>query len=192
MFDNADFWITATTMFGIALAAYTLILWVALIAWTYRDARARMVDTNMQIAATLLVAVFNIPGLLLYLAVRPPEPLSEAYSRQLEAEAFLQDMQKHESCRGCRRSVDPDFVACPYCRTALQEPCGSCGRNLQLSWTICPYCTAERRAVAARPAVASAGGTPTRTMLGGSANGFAYPRARDGGDGRKPARVQPI
>lgn len=191
MFDNADFWITATTLFGIALAAYTLILWVALVVWTYRDAKARMVEPQMQMGATLLVAIFNIPGLLLYLAVRPPEPLSETYSRQLEAEAFLQEMQKHETCRGCRRSVEPTFIACPYCRTALQEPCASCGRNLQLSWTICPFCTAERRGAASRPAAVASSMGATRTIPANGAGGFAYPRSRDG-DGRKPARVQPI
>jgi hypothetical protein len=181
MFDSADFWITLMTVIGLGLAAYAGVLWVALIMWTYRDARARMIEPRNQVAAALLVAVFNIPGLLLYLALRPQEQLSEAYSRQLEAEAFLQEMQKHETCRGCRRAVDADFISCPYCRTVLQEPCRECGRTLQLSWIICPYCTSERE-----PAAIPAAARRTSIQRYGE-QGLAASR---NGDGRTPTRVR--
>jgi type IV pilus assembly protein PilB len=44
------------------------------------------------------------------------------------------------SCPNCGESVDPDFLICPYCQTALSRKCVSCSRVLQGDWTICPYC----------------------------------------------------
>ena len=139
-------WAKALTIAAIVLAAYALILGVALLMWTYRDARARTASKALPLAAVLLVATFNLPGFLLYLALRPPEALVDAYGRELESAAFMREIQKPDACPECRRSVDSNFVACPYCRTTLQAPCASCERSLRTNWTMCPYCTAPRYA----------------------------------------------
>jgi len=128
----------------IGLVAYLLVLWVAALVWTYRDAVARTSDTFTQTIALVLVVVFNIPGLLVYLVLRPKDTLMDAYDRQLEAEALLHEIQEQATCPRCRRKVDADFVACPYCRTSLGMPCENCGRPLTSSWVLCPYCSAER------------------------------------------------
>ena len=154
-------WAKALLIVGIAAAAYVLILWVSLLVWTYRDAGSRTKQTGLQAGAVLLVAVFNLPGLLLYLALRPPEALVDTYGRELEAAAFLREIQKPDACADCGRSVAANFVACPFCRAALQTPCTNCEQMLRTSYTICPYCTAPReteqwpvraRRVAAAPA----------------------------------------
>ena len=56
----------------IVIGAYVLALWVAAIWWTYRDIRNRTRDILLQMAATLLVAVFSFPGPLFYQVLRPP------------------------------------------------------------------------------------------------------------------------
>ncbi len=141
---DASMWIKILTVAGITVTAYVLALWVAMIVWTYRDARSRMVHPITRVGATAVVAFFNIPGLLLYLAVRPPESLADTYNRQLEARAFLHDIEKEDICASCQRAIQTSFIACPYCRAKLQEPCDDCGRSLKEAWTICPYCTAPR------------------------------------------------
>jgi hypothetical protein len=128
----------------IALVAYLLVLWVAALVWTYRDVISRTGDTFTQTIALVLVLLFNIPGLLVYLVLRPKDTLMDAYDRQLEAEALLHEIQEQATCPRCRRKVDQDFVACPYCRTALRTPCEKCDRPLASSWVLCPYCRAER------------------------------------------------
>ena len=138
-------WIT-----GIILVAYLATMWVAMVLWVYRDISSRSVDQGTRTGLTLLVAAFNIPGLLLYLALRPPEPLVESYNRQLESEAFLREIGQENACPQCQRHINASFIACPYCRARVQEPCIECHRNLQTSWTICPYCCAERTPAAAR------------------------------------------
>lgn len=141
-------WLTGARIFGLTLAAYLAVLWVALIMWTWRDIRARTNDSSAQLASVALVGVFFVPGLLLYMALRPQEMLTDAYNRKLEEQAFLQEIQKQEACPDCRRAVDANFIACPYCRAQLRSECESCGEFLSPKWVACPYCSAERRTAA--------------------------------------------
>lgn len=142
-------------MAGIVVAAYLAVLWIALIVWTWRDIRSRSDDAFVQFGSVSLVAVFFLPGLLLYMALRPPESLVEAYQRRLEAEAFLQELESKPSCPACQRAVEAEFVACPYCRMTLRVACEDCGRPMAPAWVICAYCGAERVQQAAAPRVAA-------------------------------------
>jgi RNA polymerase subunit RPABC4/transcription elongation factor Spt4 len=102
--------------------------------------RARSRDTLAQILVGLLVAVLNLPGLLIYLFLRPRESLSEAYERSLEEEALLQEIEEKPVCPACRQKTHAEWQACPHCHTRLKKPCVRCGRMLELSWDLCPYC----------------------------------------------------
>lgn len=121
---------------GMVLVAF----WLAMIVWTYRDMRARSRDALAQILVTLLVVVLTLPGLLIYIFLRPRETLSEAYERSLEEEALLQEIEEKPTCPGCKQRVEEDWQACPNCHTRLKRPCTRCGRMLELGWDICPYC----------------------------------------------------
>ena len=131
------------TVYGIVILAA---LWLALIVWAYHDMRSRSRDTFAQIGTLLLVAVLMIPGLIIYLLVRPRETLSEAYERSLEEEALLQEIEEKPTCPGCGQRVQDNWQACPHCFTRLKKPCTNCSQMLELSWQVCPYCTAQQRA----------------------------------------------
>jgi RNA polymerase subunit RPABC4/transcription elongation factor Spt4 len=122
------------------LGAYIFALYVGLIVWTVRDVRARSRDVLGQIMATLLVAIFTLPGLLIYLLLRPHTTLAEEYERSLAEESLLQELEEQRVCPGCRRRVEPDFVVCPHCHQQLRLRCVGCGRLLNLDWDVCPYC----------------------------------------------------
>ena len=92
------------------IAAYLVALWIASVWWTFRDIRARTTDIFLQVAATLLVAVFSFPGLLIYVILRPPKTLAQLYEDSLEEEAFLQGIQVHNSCPVCKQRVEPEFI----------------------------------------------------------------------------------
>jgi hypothetical protein len=77
--------ILVLTGFG---AAFVAALWIALVIWTYRDIRARARDPLVQTLATLLVAVLSLPGILVYLILRPSKTLEEDYQKTLEEEAL--------------------------------------------------------------------------------------------------------
>jgi hypothetical protein len=121
--------------------AYLIALWFALVAWTFRDIEARSRSVFTQVFSTLLVVLFFVPGLLLYLILRPKETLDQAFQRALEEEYLLQDLDDLPLCPGCQRTVDPEFVLCPHCQTALRGPCPACSRLIDLRWNICPYCS---------------------------------------------------
>ncbi len=121
-------------------AAFLAALWVALIIWTYRDIRTRSRDPLVQILSALLVAVLNLPGLLVYLILRPPRTLEEEYQRTLEEEALLQALEDLPLCPGCERRVKEDWQVCPNCHTKLKKPCQNCGKLMELPWNICPFC----------------------------------------------------
>jgi RNA polymerase subunit RPABC4/transcription elongation factor Spt4 len=127
--------------------AFLAALWLSLIIWTFRDIRARSRDIFAQILATLVVAILTLPGLLIYIMVRPRETLAEAYDRSLEEEALLQSIEEQESCPGCGQRTDKDWVICPFCHTTLKKNCHHCNRAVHLRWTVCPYCGASDRPV---------------------------------------------
>jgi hypothetical protein len=124
--------------------AYLVALWFVLVVWTYRDIEARSRNVVTQVFSTLLVVLFWIPGVLLYLILRPKDTLDGAYQRSLEEEYLLQDLEELPLCPSCERYVEDDFVLCPHCHTRLREPCLSCVRLIDLRWSVCPYCGAAQ------------------------------------------------
>lgn len=124
------------------LGAYFTAFWFCLVVWTFRDIQKRSRDVLVQLLATLLVLLFNLPGLLLYTMLRPPETLAEQYARQLEEESLMQDIEGREACPSCKRMIEPDFMICPNCGERLRRDCTECGRLLDLGWKLCPYCGA--------------------------------------------------
>jgi RNA polymerase subunit RPABC4/transcription elongation factor Spt4 len=143
------------------LGAYALSLYVGLVIWTARDIASRSRDWLVRILAVLMVAVFNLPGLVLYYILRPRETLAEVYGRSLEEEALLQNIEDQTSCPNCRRRVAQDYMVCPNCRTSLKSRCSSCDRLLSQNWEVCPYCGKDQaRTPAIRPAPAPISPTP--------------------------------
>jgi RNA polymerase subunit RPABC4/transcription elongation factor Spt4 len=120
--------------------AFLAALWISLVIWTYRDIRNRARDRLVQILSTLLVAILNVPGVLVYLILRPPRTLEEEYQRTLEEEALLQALEDMPLCPGCERRVRDDWQVCPNCHTRLKKACPECDRLMELPWNICPYC----------------------------------------------------
>jgi RNA polymerase subunit RPABC4/transcription elongation factor Spt4 len=135
---------------AIVFGAYLAVMWAAALYWVYRDAMARSRDPLAHYLAVGAVALFNLPGLLLYLILRPKTTLTERYEQQLEAEALLHEIQDQPSCPQCRRRIGEDFLTCPYCRASLRVACESCTRALAFGWVVCPYCGVERAIPAPR------------------------------------------
>ena len=122
------------------IGAYTLAFWLSLVVWTFVDIRRRSRDILAALLSVLLVLIFNLPGLVIYLILRPKETLTEAYQRALEEEALLQDIEDQYVCPSCKQKIEDSFIICPNCHTQLKERCPSCGKLLNLKWNICPYC----------------------------------------------------
>jgi len=122
------------------LGAYCFALYIGMIVWCVRDVRARSRDVLVHIMVAVLVALFTIPGLIVYLLLRPHTTLAEEYERSLTEEALLQDLDQDRVCPVCSYPADPDFVVCPSCHSQLRLRCVGCGRLLSPDWDVCPYC----------------------------------------------------
>ncbi|MBV9310263.1 MAG: zinc ribbon domain-containing protein [Solirubrobacterales bacterium] len=126
------------------LILFLVVIWLALVYWTYADARRRIADP-MLIGCATAASLFPYVGTVVYLIVRPPEYLDDIRERELEmqaAEARLAEVGYH-LCPYCDHEVEKDYLRCPSCMRRLKDPCRACGRPLDPDWKICPYCEAE-------------------------------------------------
>jgi Double zinc ribbon len=155
------------------LLLFLVVIWLALVYWTWADARRR-IDDPMLVGCAAAASLFPFIGTIVYMIVRPPEYLEDARERELEiaaAEARLANLDQPE-CPYCGFEVEKAFLRCPSCLRRLKEPCTVCGKPLDPRWKICPYCEAEvgqtpepRRARARRTSAGSrpSGSRPARS-----------------------------
>ena len=126
------------------LILFLVVIYLALVYWTYMDAIRRIEDPMLVICATV-ASLFPFVGTILYVIVRPPEYLEDDRERELEmqaAEARLHELN-YMLCPHCDYEVKGDFLRCPNCMRKLRDPCASCARPLDPTWKLCPYCEAE-------------------------------------------------
>ena len=125
-----------TAFFGAFLAG----LWLSLIFWVLRDIRGRSRDRLVHILAVAVIALLFLPGLVIYLILRPARTLDEIYQETLEEEALLSEVAGLSRCPGCNAATQPAWQVCAHCHTRLRKPCTTCGELLELPWQICPHC----------------------------------------------------
>lgn len=141
---------------------FLVVLYLALIAYVYLDARRRIEDPVLVACATV-AALFPFVGPIIYSILRPPELLEDRRERELEIRAAeLRVRQLREaSCPNCEFPVERTFLRCPSCRARIKEPCESCSKPVDPRWAVCPYCeTPTRRAAEPRRAAPARGTRP--------------------------------
>ncbi|HKO36889.1 MAG TPA: zinc ribbon domain-containing protein [Solirubrobacterales bacterium] len=118
-----------------------VVLWLALIVYTYLDARRRLSDPFLVACATV-ASFFPFIGTAVYAIVRPPEYLEDAHERELEIKAAeLRVRQlREQSCPNCEFPVERNYLRCPNCQRRLKDPCPSCSKPVDPRWGLCPYC----------------------------------------------------
>src|SRR3984957_5798480 len=68
------------------LLLFVVVLYLALIYWTYADARRRIVDPAM-LGCAPAASLFPFVGTVVYMILRPPEYLEDVRERELEMQA---------------------------------------------------------------------------------------------------------
>jgi hypothetical protein len=130
------------------LILFLVVLWLALIAWTYFDAKRRISDPVLVASATA-ASLFPFVGTVVYSILRPPEFLEDKRERELEIRASEMRLRQLEeqSCPNCEFPVERSFLRCPNCKARIHDPCEACGKPIDPRWSLCPYCeTPVRRA----------------------------------------------
>ncbi|MCL5734515.1 MAG: zinc ribbon domain-containing protein [Actinobacteria bacterium] len=133
---GSPYWMVALYIFTFCVG----VLWLALVFWTFKDARKRIDDPIIIGVSVLTSLVLPFMGTLVYAILRPAEYLDEVRERDLEMRSMEQELQSLRACPSCGEVVRPDFVACPTCRRQLRMACPNCDRVLEPNWKLCPYC----------------------------------------------------
>src|SRR5207245_526868 len=84
------------------LILFLVVIWLALVWWTYSDSRRR-IDDPMLVGTATVASLFPFVGTIVYLIVRPPEFLEDVRERQLEIAAAEARLAQLEA------------LTCPYC-----------------------------------------------------------------------------
>lgn len=141
----------ATAIFGINSSGLNLVVtlivlmlvvvWLALIVYTYLDAKRRISDPFL-IGCATIASFFPYLGTAVYAIVRPPEYLEDAHERELEIKAAEMRLRQlaEVTCPNCQHPVEKTYLRCPRCKRRLKDPCPSCGKPVDPRWTLCPYC----------------------------------------------------
>jgi double zinc ribbon protein len=129
------------------LILFLIVVYLALIYWTYLDARRRIEDPVL-IACATAASVFPYLGTIVYTILRPPEYLEDREERELELRAAELELRQRieQSCPHCEYPIERNYLRCPNCERRLRNPCRKCHKPLDPRWGICPYCeTAVRK-----------------------------------------------
>ena len=125
----------------IAGVAIVVVFWAATVFWVNKDARRRIEEPVLVLAATLLGTIPPFIGPLFYMLFRPPEYLDDVRERELEIKAIETRLGGHDlHCSVCGCDIDAEFLVCPVCTTRLRQACSECNRPLEPAWQVCPYC----------------------------------------------------
>jgi hypothetical protein len=82
------------------------------------------------------VAVLNLPGVIVYLILRPVRTLEEEYQHTLEEESLLQALGSCLFVLAAKSVKDGGRSAGA---TELKKACHQCGKLMELPWNICPH-----------------------------------------------------
>ena len=175
------------------LILFLVVVYLALIAYTYLDARRRLEDPVLVGCATV-ASLFPFVGVIVYSILRPPEFLDDRRERELEIRASeLRVRQLEEnSCPNCEHPVERTYLRCPSCRARIKDPCESCGKPVDPRWSLCPYCeTPTRRKEPEAPSSRRAGrrsaSRPTRATRPVSRSGDSSAEAApENGPAKRP------
>ena len=128
------------------LVLFLIVVYLALIYWTYLDARRRIEDPVL-IACATAASVFPYLGTIVYTILRPPEFLEDREERELELRAAELELRQRieQSCPHCEYPIERSYLRCPNCERRLRNPCRKCHKPLDPRWGICPYCETEVR-----------------------------------------------
>jgi hypothetical protein len=137
---------------GTAVLLAVIALWFAAAWWAYQDASRRKESTLAGFAAAgwiILSTPLLLPlSLAIYTMARPHATASD--DRTVGLMARLNEIAADRpTCPGCRATVDPDWLRCPWCASWFELDCDSCGEWSAVGLEVCPFCGADREPVPA-------------------------------------------
>lgn len=113
-----------------------LILYIAGIVWTYRDAEVR----SRQPWLWFILGFIPVIGPLVYMLVRPPLYLVDRMEQEMEMARLEREAISTGSCPRCSYPLEREYLICPSCTQRVRNQCENCASALDPNWRACPYC----------------------------------------------------
>ena len=132
------------------LILFLVVIWLALVFWTYADARRRL-DDPMLVACATAASLFPYVGTIVYAIVRPPEFLDEVYLRNLEISAAEERLRQLEQ-RGQPDAREPRMEGAEPAPALPPRDSGTRSRRQEATAAFSPPALAEEPARRRRPA----------------------------------------
>ena len=147
-----------TTSLALYVVLALLAVWAALVLWTWNDMAGRSRNTSYRFLAAVVVALLIVPGLLIYLMLRPRETLAEAYERSLEEEVLLRGIEEKSACPSCKAQTQPEWQLCRRAMRVCVDPASVVAVRCILNGS------AARSALPVRPAPKATNGRSLPTL----------------------------
>ena len=107
-----------------------VVVWLALVFWTFADARRR-IDDPMLVGCATLASLFPFVGTIVYMIVRPPEYLDDVRAARA-GDAGGRGAARRSSTTSCARTASTrsrrDYLRCPSCHAQAQGALPLCGK----------------------------------------------------------------
>jgi hypothetical protein len=132
-------------MFGLVLGSILIIFWLIMVGWVWIDSGERTSKKDARAGYILLVILLNIPGLIIYLILRPSETIEEIYWADLERRYLKYETAELGDCPKCGHQLLPGFVFCTNCGYRIKRKCPKCGVLIGKDHKYCEFCGAQIR-----------------------------------------------
>ena len=132
-------------IFSFILVLLFVIFWLVIIGWVWIDSSERTSDKNRRFIYVFLVIILNIPGLIIYLIVRPSETIEEIYWADLERRYIKFETAELGDCPKCGHQLYPGYVFCTNCGYEIKKRCPKCNVLVDKDHKFCEFCGYQMR-----------------------------------------------
>lgn len=132
-------------IFSFVLILLFIIFWLVIVGWVWIDSSERTSRKGLRFVYMLLAIVLNIPGLIIYLIIRPSETIEEIYWADLERRYLKFETSELGDCPKCGHQLYPGYVFCTNCGFELKKRCPKCNVLINKDHKFCEYCGEQIR-----------------------------------------------
>ncbi len=136
-------------MFGFILGFLLVVFWLFIVGWVWVDSGERTSKKGLRVGYVVLASLLFIPGLIIYLVIRPSETIEEIYWADLERRYLKYETADLGDCPKCGSQLFPGYVHCTNCGYTIKIRCPKCNLLVNKEHKYCEFCGYQLRERAA-------------------------------------------
>ncbi len=132
-------------IFSFIIGLLFILFSLVIIGWVWIDSSERTSRKGLRLVYMLLVIFLNIPGLIIYLIIRPSETIEEIYWGDLERRYLKFETSELGDCPKCGHQLYPGYVFCTNCGFEIKKRCPKCNVLINKDHKFCEFCGLQIR-----------------------------------------------